>query len=311
MCMQNKLLTIVVPVYNAENYIKDCVQTLIDQDYSCCEIILVDDGSTDNSLTIMQSISKADGRIKIFHKANGGQASARNYGLSVAKGTYITFVDADDKIAPDSYSQNIEYMQLHPEVDICQFPCTIKCGTSKEKVLYNADDSFKGTERIYNEWLIKRKISNYVCNKIFRKEVFRDVSFKEGIIYEDRYLMSVILGQISRIDTSSIGMYYYYDRPHQTTKINNSFSLYSKLLADLRIVSSIAGYPSLLDEQIKRFNNCLTYYSQISKDCNYSLKLREKLNTHTPPIWKILFSGVAVGIKIRILLFRFVGRIYL
>lgn len=102
--MENEpLISIVVPVYNVESYLVNCVSSIIEQTYKNLEIILVDDGSTDKSKKICDDLAKKDKRIKVIHKDNGGLSSARNAGIDVAKGEYIGFVDSDDKINKNMY----------------------------------------------------------------------------------------------------------------------------------------------------------------------------------------------------------------
>ena len=99
-----KLISVIVPVYNVEEYVEKCVLSIINQTYKNLEIILVDDGSTDNSGKICDEIAIKDNRIKVIHKKNGGLSDARNVGIDIAKGDYLGFVDSDDYIDPDMYS---------------------------------------------------------------------------------------------------------------------------------------------------------------------------------------------------------------
>ena len=96
MILDNDLISIVVPLYNVENYLKECIDSILTQSYHNLEIILVDDGSTDNSGKICDNYAKKDSRIKVIHKENGGASDARNYGIKEAKGKYIQFTDSDD-----------------------------------------------------------------------------------------------------------------------------------------------------------------------------------------------------------------------
>src|SRR5665647_2657921 len=101
--MHNPLISIIVPIYKVENYIRNCVDSILNQTYKNLEVILVDDGSTDNCGNICDEYSLKDNRIKTIHKKNGGLSSARNAGLDVAKGEYIGFIDSDDWIEKDMY----------------------------------------------------------------------------------------------------------------------------------------------------------------------------------------------------------------
>ena len=112
------LISVIVPVYNVEKYLKKCVNSICNQTYENLEIILIDDGSTDNSGLICDELSCKDNRIVVIHQNNGGQATARNMGLSAAKGEFIGFVDSDDWIEPKLYETMLSIIQNH-DIAIC------------------------------------------------------------------------------------------------------------------------------------------------------------------------------------------------
>lgn len=109
--MNRKLLSVIVPVYNAEEYIGDCIDSLINQNYKNLEIILVDDGSSDLSGQICDEYAKKDNRIRVYHIENSGPSEARNVGMKVMKGHYLAFADADDMVRPEMYQQLIEFIE--------------------------------------------------------------------------------------------------------------------------------------------------------------------------------------------------------
>ena len=180
----NELISIIVPVYKVEPYIKRCVQSIIEQSYKNIEIILVDDGSPDKSGEICDEFSKKDERIKVIHKTNGGLSDARNAGLKIAKGEYIGFVDADDYIEKD------------------MFECLYKlCTENKAQIsivsyyeYYNGKlisvrkndklEKFNKTEAI-KELLIDSKIQSYAWNKLFKRELFDGIIFPTNKNFED------------------------------------------------------------------------------------------------------------------------------
>ena len=120
--MMNPLLSIVTPVYNVESFLDRSVQSILSQSYRDIELILIDDGSTDGSSSLCDELAKKDSRVKVIHKENGGVSTARNVGLEIASGEYLTFVDPDDFLAPDTYLANMEYLISHKDVDILQYP---------------------------------------------------------------------------------------------------------------------------------------------------------------------------------------------
>ncbi len=104
----NKVVSVIIPIYNVEKYIVKCVQSVINQSYKQLEILLIDDGSTDSSGEICDTLLVEDSRIKVFHKENGGLSSARNYGIEQATGDYITFIDSDDYVHINFKEANIQ-----------------------------------------------------------------------------------------------------------------------------------------------------------------------------------------------------------
>ena len=116
------LLAVIVPVYKVEDYLRECIDSILSQSYTSLRVILVDDGSPDRSGEICEEYARQDPRVIVVHKENGGQSTARNRGLELAKdATYITFVDSDDYIEPDIYKAAISFLEEHQEVDIVGF----------------------------------------------------------------------------------------------------------------------------------------------------------------------------------------------
>lgn len=131
------MLTIIVPIYNTENYLSECIDSILNQSYKNIELILINDGSTDNSGFICDEYSRRNKRIKIIHTENKGVSHARNIGLSIAKGEYITFVDSDDFVSHDIYLENIKILQQDLSIDFIQIPINDKkitpCTISTQK----------------------------------------------------------------------------------------------------------------------------------------------------------------------------------
>ena len=109
--MEKIILSVIIPVYNVEKYLRKCVDSVLAQDIADMEVILIDDGSPDNSGAICDEYAEKDTRVKVIHKENGGAATARNVGLDIARGKYITFVDSDDYLLPNTYRPNLDYME--------------------------------------------------------------------------------------------------------------------------------------------------------------------------------------------------------
>lgn len=181
--MANELISIIIPIYNVEPYLSRCVESVLQQTYTDIEIILVDDGSTDNCGKMCDAYGKLDERIRVVHKKHGGQSSARNYGLKMAHGEYIGFVDSDDYIAKDMYEVLIEYMQDDVDITCCGRVCLFPRERHKMYCL-NTAEKFP-QESALEEVILLRKICSSVCTKLFRRSLFLDVMFPVGRVSED------------------------------------------------------------------------------------------------------------------------------
>jgi glycosyltransferase involved in cell wall biosynthesis len=180
------LISIIIPVYNTDEYIKKCLMSVIRQTYKNLEIIIINDGSEDNSLSICEDIAEEDPRISIYSQKNGGASSARNHGIDIAKGKYIYFIDSDDYIIPTCIESLVSVLAKYPLVNIVQSGVT---GWSKHDI-YNKRNL---VEYSCNKKWIKKTMLNHKLfpftpwNKLIRLDFIRNhhLRFLEGIKYED------------------------------------------------------------------------------------------------------------------------------
>ena len=187
--MLNKIeLSIIVPVYNVEEYITECIDSILAQTYKDWELILVDDGSTDNSGKICEEYALKDSRIKVIHKENGGLSSARNSGLDIAKGEYITFIDGDDFISPDTIEENINILESQKGIDIIQYPVYYRYGKNDAYKKSIESKIISGKEQLWYSYMINEYHCS-VCDKIFKKYIFENIRFPIGITSEDIYIL--------------------------------------------------------------------------------------------------------------------------
>lgn len=203
-------ISVIVPIYNTEEYLDRVISSLINQTYKNIEIILIDDGSTDNSGIMCDKYSEKDGRIKVIHQKNKGVSEARNKGLKVASGTYIGFVDSDDYIKCDMYE--ILYNNLketESDISACGyfvFKDDLPKFDDKSRIkIYSKDDALK-------DIITDGALTNFLWNKLFKKEIFKNIKFPKGKIYEDMYVMPKIICNTYKICFDSKKMYGYYKR---------------------------------------------------------------------------------------------------
>ncbi len=207
---QKEKVSIIIPVYNVEKYIKRCIDSVIEQTYSNIEILLIDDGSSDLSGKICNDYLKKENRIKVFHKNNGGLSDARNFGIEKATGEYYSFIDSDDKVDKDFIKILIENLKTS-EADISC--CKMKKFTNEIDTikLENKINTFTGHEALKN-MLYQQNIDSSVCNKIFKKCIFKNIRFPVGKYFEDLGTTYKLLYNSNKVVVSNSELYFYYQR---------------------------------------------------------------------------------------------------
>jgi len=191
-------LTVIIPVYRAEATLDHCVESVVRQQVPEMEILLVDDGSTDKCPQKGDEWAQKDKRIRVIHKENGGLSDARNAALDIATGDYITFVDADDWISPDTYAPLLAQIG---DSDLLEY--AINRRLLLKDVCY---------EDINEYWLQAQVYTHcFACNKIFRRQLFEGVRFPKGRIFEDVYTLPQLLRKARKVSTTSHGFYHYTD----------------------------------------------------------------------------------------------------
>ena len=208
-------ISIIVPVYNVEKYLENCIESILNQTFKDFELILVDDGSTDNSGKICDIYKKKDSRIKVIHKNNGGLSSARNAGLDIACGKYVGFVDSDDYIHYQMY-EKLYHQIIKNKADISV------CGFQKvkqfEKDLLSTNKFYEKVELFNNiealEQLYCKYSTEFVVswNKLYIKTLFKDIKFKEGVIHEDEFIIHRLLYNVNKVVYNNEKLYFYLQR---------------------------------------------------------------------------------------------------
>lgn len=239
--MEPVLITVIVAVYNVEKYLNKCIESIISQTYHNLEIILVDDGSTDDSGKIIDNYAQNDKRIVPLHKENGGQGEARNFALDIAKGEYISFVDGDDYLAEDY----IEYLyQLKQKYDADISACTFKKIYRDDEELDDINDEIcvLNTYEALEELLYQRRVIPGPVCKLYRKELFNNVRYPKGIYYEDLAVIYKLLEKCNNLIIGTKQKYYYVQRTNSTMR--GTFNL--KKLHRLLVANEMKEY---LDEK--------------------------------------------------------------
>lgn len=248
------LISVIVPVYNVEAYLKKCVESIQKQTYRELEIILVDDGSPDNSGRICDELEKSDTRIKVIHQQNMGLSGARNTALDMMQGDAVTFVDSDDTI--DAHM--IEYLvndmeQYDADIVECQL-CLVSGGR------ITANSHFKETKVCNTEQALLIDLSSKggsisACGKLYRKKIFHSHRFEVGKICEDWFAIIESLRQAERIVIDNRPLYYYYHRNNSITTTPFSTKMFDQFEGAKRIVDTVKNeFPGALPGALFRYD---------------------------------------------------------
>lgn len=217
------LVSIIIPVYNSDQYLRRCVESAINQSYANLDIILINDGSSDESGMICDEFLARDSRIRVVHKENGGPSSARNIGIDLARGRYITFLDSDDWIHNEFIEKTMRILNaLEADIVVCDF---LEVGS--ENFIANKIDpvvmqftSREALERLSDDLYIQLVIP---CAKIFSRYLFDELRFKEGRFHEDDFIAHHLLFQAKLICYTTEVLYYY--RQHGSSIMGSGFSI--------------------------------------------------------------------------------------
>jgi len=212
-------ISIIVPVYNTCDYLRRCVDSILSQTFSSFEVILVDDGSTDSSATICDEYAQKNGRVRVVHTQNGGQASARNLGVKIAAGKYISFVDSDDSIEPEMYQLMHDKAEAsNLDLVICDLICINEEGIAKSSVAIVEDEIIHiksyGVMNYIFENILSSKHELSSCNKLFCRQIIHNNNIwfpqtKEAI-YEDAFFFMKYIFFTNRIGFVDKPLYNYY-----------------------------------------------------------------------------------------------------
>lgn len=281
------MISVIVPVYNVEKYLERCLNSLINQTFKDFEIILIDDGSTDESPRICDEIALKYDFIIVLHQSNRGQAFARNRGIEKAKGDYIAFVDSDDFVHPDYL--NLLYSaitQANADIAICDF----KRFTQESEIKVEKEEIREISE--YDNYTIFKTDNNFfdavdnfkkgvLWNKLYKKEQFSEIKFPEGEIHEDTATYYKFLYLSRKTVYINNALYFYYDNPVGTMgkpftekRLNEFFFFFEQAVFFEKIALQDERYASFSREVYK--NAVVTFYWRAKNNPSFDFKNNEK-----------------------------------
>ncbi|MCI8575244.1 MAG: glycosyltransferase [Bacilli bacterium] len=253
--MHEDLISIVVPVYNVERYIRNCMDSILNQSYNNIEVILIDDGSVDDSSNICDHYVNIDTRVKVIHQSNRGLSAARNKGLETASGKYVMFVDSDDDILPDCVEYLYHLLRKHQtRMAICAYS-TVILNKNKQKII-NIGRSFHEecltTENALERMLNEAGFTVSSCAKLYDLALFDTVRFPVKRLCEDNGTTYKLIMQCDKIAYGNQSKYNYYRRENSIMTSNfNLKKVDMILLNDMMCADILNKFPSL-ENSIKR-----------------------------------------------------------
>lgn len=299
------MISIIIPVYNVEQYISSCLQSLINQSLSDWECILVDDGSTDESPQLCDEYASRDARIRVIHRPNGGLSDARNAGMRVVRGKWIYFIDSDDWIHPEALQQLRDFaVKNHCEVVQGNLYYTYK-----DHLLYRQTNKKELRQHVFDReeamrlLIVNDRIKNFAWGKLYRADIIRDLDFPVGKYFEDIYWQHLVMHRVKQYGIIDEPLYYYRQRE---SGISGEFSERNLDLLkgyEDRIRFIHEHYPQYDDLMLKMYSrtvqsvcligsNCgITAYDDYKKDAETKYNLKE----YRDGLWNLV-EGLACKI---------------
>ena len=307
---KNPTISVIVPVYNAEKYLARCVDSILSQTFTDFELLLIDDGSSDNSGKVCDEYAKKDLRVFVCHKENGGVSSARNLGLDRAKGEWVIFVDADDWILPHTFS---ECMGKCADCDMLRFGYTSVYDEKRSVVVDSLPKNL--SEKEFLKLVVERRTAVAVWGAVYRKDIFlsNGISFDTTLrMGEDWVVLVDVILHSRKIDFLSLPLYQY-NKYNENGCVNN-FS-YGKQMEMVRAFLTIKNILNVVGGE-KEFRRSLEYMNIKILNDIISLHLKGSIKVHEfierrrwileqsplPSYWNILTSQTSLKNKIVLLL---------
>ena len=293
--MVEKLVSIIIPVYNVEKFLNECVDSVLTQTYKNLEILLVDDGSTDNSGIICDDYLSKDQRIKVIHKKNGGLSSARNSAMDIMKGEYVYFLDSDDYISSDLIERYVSLMECF-KADIVQGTSYEFWGDVNSKIDHSKLESKPEvfyTEEALKNMLMDEKLCHAAAGSLFKSCLFDNIKFPMGKLYEDFATTYYVVAKANKIVYIDDKRCFYRTRPGSI--MNSAVTERDMVMLDIADDierDMVSQYPKLrlpairkkIVTNIKLYNRILN--TGFSSFRNEQMRIKENVKEHVEEFLK-------------------------
>jgi len=232
-------LSIIIPVYRTEATLDRCLESVMAQSFRDIEVILIDDGSPDKCPQLCDEWARKDSRIRVVHKTNGGLSDARNAGIDLATGDYLTFVDSDDYLGTETLLPLMQRLEAHTDYDLLEYPIEEFYGSRKHRTLRFPKEAVYTDMEDY--WIRGEAYAHsYACNKVYRRLLFKELRFPKGRLFEDAYTLPLLLKACKTVATTDSGRYYYCANENGITATADGKALTMLLEAHTAIVNPLS-----------------------------------------------------------------------
>lgn len=298
------LVSIIVPIYNVENELERCIFSLMRQTYKNIEIILIDDGSPDRCPILCDEYAQKDDRITVIHKVNGGLSSARNAGIDVAKGQYLSFVDSDDYIDITMIDKMMEKIIYHgADISICGR--VDECMNHSETNFLLSDDFLLDSELLMRRILTWDGFDISACDKLFSSQLWDGIRFPEGFNHEDWRTIPKIIRKSRKNVYVAKPLYHYCHRDGSITTSINEKKIKDYYLAICEVNTLIKELFPSIDIELVYFNNYS--YVNLWTMCEKSGSIRPErtiAQTYVCDNWKLTLSKMSRTTKVVFILLK-------
>ena len=258
----DELISVIVPIYKVEDYLDRCVKSIVEQTYSNLEIILVDDGSPDQCPKLCDEWAKKDARIKVVHKKNGGLSDARNAGMKIMTGDYVSYIDSDDWIAKDMYERMLTAIKKN-NADICECAFERTSGTVQNTRKQQDDHAMVLDKESAILSVVEEKIQPVVWNKLYKREIVETLYFEVGKYNEDEFFTYKAIEKTEKIVQILYVGYYYFFR--EDSIINETYTIrrLDGLEARYERMKYLKKYPEIYGIAKRQLVfNCMYHYQK-------------------------------------------------
>lgn len=310
------LISVVVPIYKVESYLSRCIDSILNQTYDKIQIILVDDGSPDRCGIICDEYARKDRRIQVIHKDNGGLSDARNAGIEIAKGKYITFIDSDDYVAINYIEELLRAMSIaRADMSVVDVEVVNDNKPYFSNAIEGSIRTVSGQEAI--KLALRTDFRQSAWGKLYKREIFDSVRFPEGMLYEDLAIVYQVLALTDIIAISNAKLYKYEVRQGSIMQTSFNINQYKSLyVIDEAMDFVCANYPQL--ESLSNGRRVYSYFTVLRRLLNspdrknyYTIikELKGRIDKYSKGlIWN---KEIKKSLKMRLIAYSICDRLYL